>query len=334
MIPLIIDTDPGCDDAMAIAYALAHPELNLVGLTTVFGNTTVAKTTRNARWLLERFGAREVAVAQGAAVPLVQQPLPTAEFVHGDDGIGNTYDADESLSPVARHSRELDTDAADFIIDTARRSPGTLRLVAIGPLTNIAEALRREPELPALVHSLVIMGGTVDEPGNVTPLAEANFYNDPHAADEVLSRDWPVCLIGLDVTHRIMIKDSDLDRLGAEAGRTGELIRASSRFYVDFYTRQGAARDAHAGGAQPACAMHDAAAVIYLVAPDAFVTVTGGARVVPEGMAAGQLALDRTGYRYARNDWDDREPVSACMSVDAPRVLADFIDTLVAGHLS
>ena len=333
MIPLIIDTDPGCDDAMAIAYALAHPRLRLVALTTVFGNTTVIKTTRNARWLLERFGAKEVAVVQGAAAPLVQAPLPTAEFVHGDDGIGNTYVADEPLDPDAHHARVLEMDAADFIIDTARRSPGTLRLVAIGPLTNIAEALRREPELPSLVHSLVIMGGTVDEPGNVTPLAEANFYNDPHAADEVLARDWPVCLVGLDVTHRIMIKDSDLDRLGAEAGRTGELIRASSRFYVDFYTRQGAAREAHAAGAEPSCAMHDAAAVAWLVIPDAFSTISGGARVVPDGMAAGQLALDRVGYRYARDDWDDRERVSACMGVEAPRVLADFIDTIVAGHL-
>lgn len=331
MMPLILDTDPGVDDAMAIAYALAHPQLQLLALTTVFGNTTVEATTRNARWLLEHFGADDVEVAQGAEVPLVQAARPHAEFVHGADGLGNAYPPDAALTAGTAHARPLDVDAADYIVRAARARPGEIRLAAVGPLTNLAIALQREPALPSLLHSLVVMGGNLDEPGNVTPLAEANFFNDPHAADAVLAHDWPLTIVGLDVTHRIMILDSDLEHLGERGGRNGRLIREASRFYVDFYTRQGAARRAHQEGAEPACAMHDAAAIAQLVMPDAFGYVSGGARVVPDGMAAGQLALDRTGYAYALPDWDARASVSVCTSVDAARVKADFVDTLVAG---
>ena len=245
--PIIIDTDPGVDDAMAIAYALCRPDVELVGLTTVFGNTSAELATRNARWLLERFGAPQVPVARGAAVPRVQPPLPHADFVHGADGLGNTHPDGSDVVPPGAAERGAPgvegADAADFIVDAARARPGEITLVAIGPLTNVAEALAREPELPGLLRALVIMGGAVTEPGNVSPVAEANFWNDPHAADEVLARDWPVTIVGLDVTHRIMLADTDLDRLGAEAGETGAVLRAASRFYVDFYTARAAELD-------------------------------------------------------------------------------------------
>ena len=333
--PIIIDTDPGVDDAMAIAYAVCRPDVELLALTTVFGNTSAELATRNARWLLERFGAGDVPVARGAAVPRGQAPHPHPDFVHGVDGLGNAHPDGPRVVPPGAAERGADgveaLDAADFIVRAARARPGRIRLVAIGPLTNVAEALAREPALPELLAELVIMGGAVTEPGNVSPVAEANFWNDPHAADEVLAADWPATIVGLDVTHRIMLTDADLDRLGREAGRTGEVLRAVSRFYVDFYTARAAELDPAAADA-PACAMHDAAAVARALMPDAFGTIRGAARVVVDGVAAGQLALDRKGAAYPVPHWEGRPAVAACTSVDTARVRDDFLDAIVAGH--
>jgi len=236
---VILDTDPGIDDAMAIAYALAHPEIELMALTTVFGNVSVDKSTRNAQYILNVFGARSVSVAKGAGVPIVQTPLPHAEFVHGDDGIGNCYpDSSIEFSPDASHAHLHELSAADYIVEQARLHPGQISLIAVGPLTNVAQALEKEPDLPSLVKQLIVMGGTVDEPGNVTPLAEANFFNDPHAVDRLLVHDWPMVIVGLDVTHKVMITDSLLARLRDDGGITGDFLWRTSRFYIDFHWKQ------------------------------------------------------------------------------------------------
>lgn len=341
MHKIILDTDPGVDDAMAIAYAFTHPQIELLALTTVFGNLSIDFTTRNAQYILETIGATDVAVARGAAVPGIQSPLPYADFVHGADGIGNAYPGSTpdvpaaqvvELNPEARHATIEELDAADYIVAAARAQPGQITLVAIGPLTNIAEAFRREPDLPNLVAGLVIMGGALDEPGNVTPLAEANFFNDPHAADALFAVDWPATIVGLDVTHKIMIRDSDLKKLGDNAGKTGEMLWDTSRFYVDFYTRSGAAREAVRQGEEPQCAMHDATAIACVLMPDAFDTQSGPARVMHDGMASGQLAVDRKGYAYALPYWQDRPGVDVCMAVDSARVLGDFLSTIIDNH--
>ncbi len=343
MPKVILDTDPGVDDAMAIAYAFCHPEIQLLGLTTVFGNINIDFATRNAMYILDQLGAVDVAVAKGAAAPSVRPPQASAEFVHGADGLGNQYpestpekpaSQSATLNASARHANIEALDAADFIIQSARETPGEITLVAVGPLTNIAEALRREPKLPSLVQQLVVMGGALDEPGNVSPVAEANFLNDPHAADEVFSVDWPATIVGLDVTHRIMIGDSHLNRVGSEAGQTGKLIRQTSKFYVDFYTTKGAAASAHDAGAEPQCAMHDAAAIACVLIPDAFTTIAGPARVISESVAIGQLAVDRKGYQYALSYWENLPDTAVCMEVDAPRVLNHFLDTLIDHHLN
>ncbi|MBX2880761.1 MAG: nucleoside hydrolase [Granulosicoccus sp.] len=342
MHKVILDTDPGVDDAMAIAYALLHPDIDLIGLSTVFGNTNIDSVTRNAQFILDTFGATTVAVAKGAAVPSVQAARPHSELVHGADGIGNIYPETHGTAPIAdsahsnslpRHQYIEKLDAADFIIQSAKSHPGEITLVAVGPLTNVAEALRREPALPSLLSSLLIMGGAADEPGNVTPLAEANFFNDPHAADALFAVDWPATIVGLDVTHRIMIKDSELKKLNDQAGDTGSLIWRSSRFYVDFYTQRGAAAHSAIGAAERQCAMHDAAAVAYLLIPDAFTVQSGAARVIPDGIAAGQLAVDRKGYPYATSHWQDRPAVNICMTTDADRVLEHFLSTLIENHI-
>lgn len=332
MHKVILDTDPGIDDAMAIAYALAHPDIDLLALTTVFGNVSVDKSTRNAQYILDVFGATNVDVVKGASVPVIQEPLPHSEFVHGDDGIGNCYPQQaHELNSNAKHTDVHALCAADYIIEQARAHPGEIDLVAVGPLSNLALALEKEPELPNLVKQLIVMGGAVDEPGNVTPVAEANFFNDPHAADQLLARDWPITVVGLDVTHKVMITDTHLAKLRDNAGIMGDFLWRSSRFYIDFYSSKGAAKNQ----SEPQCAMHDAAAVAYLVEPDAFTVETGAARVIEAGVAAGQLAMDRRGYQYATDHWSNRAASNrACMGVDANRVLDSFINTIIDHRLA
>ena len=332
MHKVILDTDPGIDDAMAIAYALAHPNIELLALTTVFGNVSVDKSTRNAQYILDVFGASTVDVARGADVPLVQMPRPHSEFVHGDDGIGDCYpDTPIELNSEANHAHVHELSAADYIVEQARQNPGQISLIAVGPLTNIAQALEQEPDLPKLVKQLIVMGGSVDEPGNVTPLAEANFFNDPHAVDRLLVHDWPMIIVGLDVTHKVMITDTLLVKLRDDGGVTGDFLWRASRFYIDFYSSCRAAK----GTDVPQCAMHDAAAVAYLVEKDAFSLETGAARVIESGIAAGQLAIDRRGYQYVTDHWQDRVTSNgACMTVDAERVLDSFLSTIIDYRLT
>ncbi len=329
MHKVILDTDPGIDDTMAIAYALSHPDIELLGLTTVFGNVSIEKSTRNAQFVLQVLGANTVDVAAGTSVPIVQSPMPYAEFVHGEDGLGNCHDASLAFDAGAAHAKLHSLDAADYIIDQAKLYPGEISLIAVGPLSNIAIALQREPRLPELVQQLIIMGGTVIEPGNVSPVTEANFLGDPHAADVVLAASWPATIVGLDVTHKILLTDTHLKHLGDKGGQAGSLLFETSRFYVDFYSSKGAAADAE----EPACAMHDAAAVAYLLIPDAFEVVSGPARVVHDGFAVGQLALDRKGYEYGLPYWQNRPDSHACMQVDDKRVLAHFLETIVNHRL-
>jgi len=328
MHKIIIDTDPGIDDAHAIAFAIAHPEIDLLGLTTVFGNADIETTSQNALTLLEIFARPDIPVLQGAAEPIVQPRLPAPDFVHGADGLGN-LNLDKPASTIA------DEAAADFIVRMANEQPGEITVVAVGPLTNIALAVAQDPTLPSKLKQLIVMGGTVHQAGNVSPLAEANFLGDPHAADIVCAHDWPLKIIGLDVTLKVMLRDEHLALLRDNAGETGRLIWDSSRFYVDFYT----ADQNLAGVENPVrqCAMHDASAVVCVVEDSAFEFVSGGARVVPDGISIGQLALNQksnSGIEYAVPHWQNRPLVHAAIQVDAERVRNTFLNTLTQHALS
>jgi len=327
---VILDTDPGVDDSMAIALCVAHPDIDLMALTTVFGNVSVEQSTRNAQYVLDVFGARNVEVAAGMGVPVVQPPRPHSESVHGDDGLGNCYDSARTLNPDAAHSRLSTLSGPEYIIEAAKKHPGEITLIAVGPLSNVAKALELEPSLPQLVESLIIMGGALDEPGNVTPVAEANFLNDPDAADQVLAVEWPATVIGLDVTHKILLTDTNLAKLRDEAGETGKLLWDSSRFYVDFYVKKGVAGDS----SEPSCAMHDAAAVLYLLMPEAFGVVTGRSRVVDSGIALGQLTCDRKGYEYSLPHWESAtDTTQIAMTVDDHAVREAFLNRLCTHHI-
>ena len=210
---IILDCDPGIDDALAIVYAAGCADLDLLGITTVVGNVSLAKTTSNALRVCEFIGAA-VPVTPGCAVPLLRPPI-TAEHVHGSDGLGG------AMLPAAS-SRPRPGHASDFIIDAVLAAPGEITLVAIGPLTNVALALRREPRIAREVQDFVIMGGSATR-GNVTPAAEFNIACDPEAASIVFSAGWTVTMVGLDATLQALADEQVVGQLGA-LGRLADVL--------------------------------------------------------------------------------------------------------------
>ncbi len=297
---MIIDTDPGIDDAMAIHYAAADPDIEIVGLTTVFGNVYVEQATRNALHLLEMAGL-EAPVAEGAAQPLSMPLAPPSHQVHGDEGFGD-------LPAATPRGKALDLSAAEFLVQSCAQNPGEVVICAIGPLTNLALALRLDPAIARNVKKVVIMGGAVETAGNITPYAEANIYHDPHAAAEVLAADWPVVLVGLDVTHEILCPASDFDEIRGNAPRIGGFIKDISEFYIHFYESV-----EKFGG----CSLHDPAAVIAAAHPQYFTTKSVPVCVVASGKAQGQTVACPGA---------DSPAVSVCLGVDAGAVKARFID--------
>jgi purine nucleosidase len=221
---IILDCDPGIDDALAIAFALGSPDLDLLGITTVAGNVGLDKTTANALRLREFLGAPGVPVTAGCARPLLR-PLLTAEHVHGHDGLGGASLPPAAGTPTPEH-------ASDFIIETVLAAPGAVTLVATGPLTNVALALRREPALAAQVADFVIMGGSTTR-GNVTPAAEFNIACDPEAAAVVFSAGWTVTMVGLDVTLQAVANPAVTERLTALGPLAEILLLPSLRGYAD-----------------------------------------------------------------------------------------------------
>ena len=310
---VIIDTDPGIDDAMAVFFAMAHPDIELLGLTTTFGNVSVAQATNNALTLVELAGVN-VPVAMGAAAPGIRPPRPFPAFVHGTDGFGN-----QNL-PGPRTAAVSGT-AAQFIVDTVRRHPGEVTLVAIGPLGNLAAALQMEPGLASLVEQVVIMGGAVRTAGNVTPVAEANVICDPHAADAVFAAPWPLTLVGLDVTNTVLMERTLFRRIATANPRVGGFLQRISDFYIDFH-EQYLGKD-H-------CRGHDVTALVFVAEPALFGRLSGEIRVVTDGIAVGQTILAPEGHRYG-SDWQGRAPVEVCVGVDAQAVIGLFEAHLCSG---
>jgi purine nucleosidase len=222
---IIIDTDPGVDDALAFLLALASPEIKLEALTITQGNVTLEKATRNALSILELCRASHIPVAKGSLLPLVQ-PLRASADVHGESGIGN------SKLPEPR-SQTIDKHAVDYLIERVLAEPNEISIFPIGPLTNIAMAIRKEPRFAAAVKELVIMGGAILEHGNITPLAEFNIYVDPHAAHIVFHSGIPITLIPLDVTHRCMLKQEHVDRLMNIDSPISRFIRDAMEVYLE-----------------------------------------------------------------------------------------------------
>lgn len=250
---IIIDTDPGQDDAVAILLALASPELEVLGITTVAGNVPLALTTRNAQ-LIVGLSGQTVPIVAGRDRPLNRQ-LVTAEYVHGQTGLDG-IDLGEPHVPVTLG------DGVDFIIDTLRReAPGTVTLVPIGPLTNIAAAFARAPDIIPRVQQVVLMGGAYFEVGNVTPTAEFNIYVDPEAAAQVLNSGVDVVMMPLDVTHKALTSADWLAGLRALGTRAGEAVAS----WTDFFERYD--REKYGSEGAP---LHDPCTIAYLIRPELF----------------------------------------------------------------
>jgi purine nucleosidase len=247
---IIIDTDPGVDDALAFLLALASPEIQLEALTTTQGNVTVDKATRNALAVLELCHASHIPVAKGSEYPLVQ-PLRASVHVHGESGIGNSHLPEPNARTVPQH-------AVDYLIDRVLAEPGEISIFPIGPLTNIAMAIRKEPRFAKAVKELVIMGGAILEHGNTTPLAEFNIYVDPHAAHIVFHSGTPITLIPLDVTHKCMLLQPHVDRLTQIPSPISRFIRDAIEVYLKFSFELG-----YVGSA-----LHDPLTLATIIAPE------------------------------------------------------------------
>lgn len=304
---MILDTDPGIDDAMAIFFAMAHPDIELLGLTTTFGNVSVEQATVNALKLVEMAG-QTTPVAKGVQTPWMQALRPYPDFVHGEDGFGNLNLPEPALQAVEQS-------AAEFIVEQVKQNPGEVTLVAVGPLGNLAAALKLAPEIAQQVKQVIIMGGAVGCAGNVTPVAEANIICDPHAADIVFSAPWKVTMIGLDVTHQVHMDRALFDRIMDKNKRVGAFMKKAADFYMDFHLDVADIDGCHG---------HDVSAVACLVEPELFTSVQGQLCVATEGVALGQTIMAPKGHGYRAIDYGERPQVNVAMGVQDKALIALF----------
>jgi inosine-uridine nucleoside N-ribohydrolase len=301
-LPVLLDCDPGHDDALALVLALARPELRLMGITTVAGNAPLPATTDNALRLLTLLGRTEIPVAAGADAPLVR-PLEVAAAVHGVSGL------EGADLPVAA-CEPVEAEAVAFLRRTIRGSGTRPVLVATGPLTNVARLLLADPDIAAGLTGICLMGGAVAE-GNWTPAAEFNIWVDPEAARIVFRSGLPITMIGLDVTHRAIFREADVERLQAlgtpVATVFADLLRFFARFHGERYGWDGSP-------------IHDAVAVAHLAVPDLVETARYHVDVETSGeLTRGRTVVDIRGVTG--------EPPNADVGVGIDR--ERFVDLLV-----
>jgi purine nucleosidase len=251
---IIIDTDPGQDDAVAILLALASPELEVLGITVVAGNVPLSRTVLNARKILELAGRTDVPIYAGCSRP-IRRPLITAEHVHGPTGLDGPSLPEPTVAIKEQH-------AVDFIIDSLRAAEaGEITLVTLGPLTNVALALIKAPDIAAKVKEIVMIFGSFSEAGNITPAADFNNYVDPEASEAVLKSGIPIVMLPMDVTHQCLSTRERLERIRALGNRcavaTAEMLTFSEHFDIEKYGWEGAP-------------LHDPCAIAYLLKPELF----------------------------------------------------------------
>jgi inosine-uridine nucleoside N-ribohydrolase len=304
---VIIDTDPGIDDAAAILFGLASPNLTIEMLTTAYGNVEIGQTTRNALAILEVAGRRDIPVYAGASRPLVRPPN-YAKLVHGENGLGDAPTPAPATAAMAGR-------AAERIIEAVMSSPGEITLIALAPLTNVALALALEPGLSGALKRLVVMGGAVRAPGNVTPVATANLYNDPEAAALVYRSGAPIVQVGIDVCRPSTISTTQQAAIAAAPGASARFLASISDRMASFY-RSAYDEELH---------YNDVPAVAWVIHPELF----GGRRVPVAVETTGTLTAGQTVV-----DWFGRwglEPnAEVLLEVDTVGFAALFTETIVA----
>lgn len=303
---VIIDTDPGIDDALAVLLALASPELQVEALTTVHGNTDVVQATSNALSVLALGGHPGVPVAVGADRPLVK-PLLTARDTHGDKGMGYATLPSPARSPGEPH-------AVDLLVERVLAHPGEITVVALGPLTNLALALRLHPDLAGAIPRLVVMGGAIRAGGNTTPLAEFNTYCDPHATHIVLHSGIPVTLVPLDATYQVVLTPRHLDTLLRVDSPVTRFVADSTRYYMDYHRRYQSI---------DGCALNDPLALALTFAPD---LVGIESHPVDVDLSSGP-SLGKTYADFYRID-RDQPTVDIAFQVDTAAFLDLFIERI------
>jgi purine nucleosidase len=303
-LPLYLDCDTGIDDTVALAYLLRSPLVELVGIGTVSGNTDAAQAARNTLDLLALAGAPTIPVAVGAHDHLSHPYGGGAPHVHGENGIGGVILPASDASPDSR-------DAADLLLELSHAYAGALHILTIGPVTNIALALERDPSLPSRIAGVTTMGGAALVPGNITPVAEANIFNDPEAAEALARADWDVTFVPLDVTMNHVLTDRDRGLLLASADPFARAVGDILDHYLDFYVPQFGAR---------LSPLHDPLAAMAAVGAPG---IDPGLRVpvvidTTDGPSRGSTVVDMRGQRLGARDHDGVRT----------RVLFDGADTL------
>ncbi|NVM02538.1 MAG: nucleoside hydrolase [Candidatus Helarchaeota archaeon] len=302
MKKIIFDGDPGIDDALAIMLALQSEEIQLIGITTVAGNVNVDRGTINALSLLEYLKIENIPVARGSEKPLYKE-LKTAEFVHGKDGLGNINLPTPEIKPISKS-------AADFLIKTIKKYPNEVTIVATGPLTNMAEILKIDHEISNYILELIIMGGALKVPGNVTPVSEYNVWADAEAAKIVLESDLPIILVPLDVTMSFTLTTTKISDIKTANTSISKLISRMLPYYIDVHKKLG-----NIDG----CYIHDALAMAYTIDPTLFTTRMMGIEVIiNKNKEYGKLIISKA-----------KPPLKICLKVDFQRFLQFFIDQMI-----
>ncbi|KAG8647067.1 uridine nucleosidase 1 isoform X1 [Manihot esculenta] len=303
---LIIDTDPGIDDSMAILMAFQSPELEILGLTTVFGNVTTKNATRNALLLCEIAGCPGVPVAEGSPEPLKGGEPRVADFVHGSDGLGNIF----LPSPTVK---KFEKTAAEFLVDKVSEYPGEVSVLALGPLTNLALAIKRDSSFASKVKRIVVLGGAFFALGNVNPAAEANIYGDPEAADVVFTSGANIAVIGINITTQVKLTDDDLLELRQSKGKHAQILCDMCKFYRDWHVKSDGVYGIF---------LHDPVSFVALVRPDLFSFKKGVVRVETQGISVGHTLMDQ-GLKLwnTSNPWTGYSPIEVAWTVNVDEVL-------------
>lgn len=312
MRKIIIDTDPGIDDTMAIYLALNSNLLDVIGITTVYGNTSNTQGTENALRILEIAKREDIPVHTGASKPLKTEYLGKGEIVHGKDGQGNS-----NLRIPQKKVSNLT--AIEFLKNKINEYPGEVTLVPIGPLTNIAQLLIENPTIDQKISEIVLMGGNALSQGNASPAAEANIRNDPEAANVVFNSNTLITMVGLDVTNEVFMDNSTITEITTSGSKETDHLKIILPHYVDFlskfYNKKG-------------MPIHDSSAIAYLINKNLFKTINYPIVVETEGISRGKTWMGTSKTEDINDPWSNRVNVNICIEVDSEKVIELIRKTL------